>query len=66
MMQTLSRVEIFDPKGVIVTLPTRKSVSEVRRSIDFRVWYSEPGFGWRYIDPVGNVRTEIINREAGL
>ena len=58
MTKTLHRVEVFDSKGVVVTLPTRKGPAEAARYIEGAVEAAGPGFSWRYVNSDGAVEIE--------
>ena len=59
MTKTLHRVEVFDGKGVVVTLPTLKGPAEAARFIEGAVEAAGPGYSWRYVNNAGDVEFEM-------
>ncbi len=59
MTKTLHRVEVFDGKGVVVTLPTLKGPAEAARFIEGAVEAAGPEYSWRYVNSDGAVELEI-------
>ena len=59
MTKTLHRVEVFDSKGVVVTLPTLKGPAEAARCIEGAVEVAGPGHSWRYVNNAGAVELEM-------
>jgi len=64
MALPLNRVEIFDAKGVIVTLPTFRSEQEAAGTLDLKAMGAGPDCGWRYISAAGKSPREILCKEA--
>jgi len=60
----LNRVEIFDAKGVIITLPTFRPKHEAGGILDLKAMGAGSDCGWRYVNAAGRSPREILCKEV--